>query len=335
MAIIFEKSYGRDTTFSLQEFFVECLLGKGHVSVGGGNPHTPLYIHHFDGTSIQMYENKEGMDWFYDDLSKKISASPNLMQDIINDQYKLLPFLKEYWSNPSLTDAELAEYLPLARRAMENLTLYYLGIDEGSPAAVKQMATELRKVDELGADHDGFVRRIVESRGYPAAYANVLHADELSAMPARDVMDKRMRGAIMIDGKEIFAGTLDEYTSQHPEYEFEGLGQTHTNVTEVHGQVAQKGLVSGKVRIVKNIEQANALLEREIIVSPMTTPNFIAAMHKAGAFVTDEGGIMCHAAIVAREMKKPCVIGTKIATQIFRDGDMVEVDAEKGTVRKI
>jgi len=58
-------------------------------------------------------------------------------------------------------------------------------------------------------------------------------------------------------------------------------------------------------------------------------------MQRAAAFVTDEGGITCHAAIVAREMKKPCVIGTKIATKIFKDGDIVEVDADKGIVRKI
>mgnify|MGYP001564748046 CR=1 FL=1 len=58
-------------------------------------------------------------------------------------------------------------------------------------------------------------------------------------------------------------------------------------------------------------------------------------MRKAAAFVTDEGGILCHAAIVARELKKPCIIGTKIATRVFKDGDMVEVDATKGIVRKI
>lgn len=67
----------------------------------------------------------------------------------------------------------------------------------------------------------------------------------------------------------------------------------------------------------------------------MTFPNFIPAMEKASAFVTDEGGILCHAAIVSREMRKPCIIGTKIATKIFKDGDLVEVDANKGTVKKL
>ncbi len=67
----------------------------------------------------------------------------------------------------------------------------------------------------------------------------------------------------------------------------------------------------------------------------MTTPEMVPAMKKAGAFVTDEGGVTCHAAIIAREMKKPCIIGTKIATKVLKTGDMVKVDAEKGIVRII
>lgn len=62
-------------------------------------------------------------------------------------------------------------------------------------------------------------------------------------------------------------------------------------------------------------------------------PDFLPAMKKAVAFVTDEGGITCHAAIIAREMGKPCIIGTKNATRILKDGDFVEVDAENGVVK--
>ncbi len=65
----------------------------------------------------------------------------------------------------------------------------------------------------------------------------------------------------------------------------------------------------------------------------MTRPDYLPAMKKASAFVTDEGGITCHAAIVAREMKKPCIVGTKIATKILKDGDEVEVDANAGMIR--
>lgn len=75
--------------------------------------------------------------------------------------------------------------------------------------------------------------------------------------------------------------------------------------------------------------------EGDVLVTQMTFPSFIVAMKRACAFVTDEGGITCHAAIVAREMQKPCIIGTKIATQVLKDGDAVEVDAENGAVRVI
>ena len=65
----------------------------------------------------------------------------------------------------------------------------------------------------------------------------------------------------------------------------------------------------------------------------MTRPEFMPALKKAAAIITDEGGITCHAAIVARELKKPCIIGTKIATKVLKDGMMVEVDADKGVVK--
>lgn len=93
------------------------------------------------------------------------------------------------------------------------------------------------------------------------------------------------------------------------------------------GAIAQKGCVRGVVKIVKSTQDLSKVQEGDIFVTQMTFPSFIAGMHRAAAFVTDEGGITCHAAIVAREMKKPCIIGTKIATKVLKDGMMVEVDA--------
>jgi pyruvate,water dikinase len=65
----------------------------------------------------------------------------------------------------------------------------------------------------------------------------------------------------------------------------------------------------------------------------MTRPEFVPLMKKAAGIVTDEGGITCHAAIISRELGKPCIIGTQTATQIIKDGDLVEVRANHGTVR--
>jgi phosphohistidine swiveling domain-containing protein len=107
----------------------------------------------------------------------------------------------------------------------------------------------------------------------------------------------------------------------------------HTLVTSLKGAIAFKGCVQGKVRLVFTQADANAVLDGEIIVAPMTQVEFLSGIRKCGAIVTDEGGVICHAAIVAREFGKPCILATQKATKVFKTGDMVEVDANVGIVR--
>ena len=102
--------------------------------------------------------------------------------------------------------------------------------------------------------------------------------------------------------------------------------------TEIKGQVAFRGKIIGSVCVVMRDQDSVKFKKGDILVASMTRPEFVPLMKIASAFITDEGGITCHAAIVARELKKPCIIGTKIATQVLKDGDLVEVDAEKGIV---
>jgi len=104
---------------------------------------------------------------------------------------------------------------------------------------------------------------------------------------------------------------------------------------EVKGMVAFKGNIKGKVIVINNREELSKMEKGAILVTPLTTPNFISAVEKCSGIVTDEGGLTCHAAIISREMKKPCIIGTKYATKIFKDNDIIELDTEKGVVRKI
>lgn len=103
----------------------------------------------------------------------------------------------------------------------------------------------------------------------------------------------------------------------------------------VSGVVAYPGKIVGKTKIVLDPRKVSNFCENDILIAGMTRPEYLPLMKKAGAIVTDSGGLLCHAAIVAREIKKPCVIGTKNATQIFKDGDLVEVDANRGEIKKI
>ena len=111
---------------------------------------------------------------------------------------------------------------------------------------------------------------------------------------------------------------------------------------EIRGLVGHKGKAKGKVVKLsatdyRNKQKLDQLLSfgSFVLVAPMTVPELVPYFKNAVAFVTDEGGITCHAAIIARELNKPCVTGTRVATQTLKDGDMVEVDADKGIVKII
>ncbi|MDO8625303.1 MAG: PEP-utilizing enzyme, partial [Candidatus Diapherotrites archaeon] len=94
-------------------------------------------------------------------------------------------------------------------------------------------------------------------------------------------------------------------------------------------------IVTGRVRILLDPHQVGQIREGEVLVAPMTSPEYIFAMKKAIAIVTDTGGLTSHAAIVSRELKKPCIVGTKFATRMLKDGDLVEVDTKNGVVRRL
>jgi len=140
----------------------------------------------------------------------------------------------------------------------------------------------------------------------------------------------------------IYLSDDDEITFAEGESESINLLREHgieleqeTENSEIKGQIAFKGKVTGVARLVNRSGECSKLNEGDILVTYMTTPDFVPYLDKVSAIITEEGGITCHAAIVAREMKKPCVIGTGNCMSILKDGDKIEVDAENGIVRKI
>jgi phosphohistidine swiveling domain-containing protein len=110
------------------------------------------------------------------------------------------------------------------------------------------------------------------------------------------------------------------------------------NSDEISGLVAcnARTLVSGKVIIIKDrseLRSKSHLINGNILVAVQTTPHFVPYMKKVKAIITDEGGITCHAAIIAREFSIPCVVGTKTATQILKDNDFVEINTDNGVIK--
>ncbi len=103
----------------------------------------------------------------------------------------------------------------------------------------------------------------------------------------------------------------------------------------LEGMTAFPGYAKGRVKIVNREDEVGKVEKGDILVSSATGPSLTVAMEKAAAIVTDIGGMTCHLAIVARELKIPCIVGTGNATKILRDGDLLEVDASKGVARKL
>ena len=331
--IRFEKAIERDGTFVTQQLFARNLTEDLATEYDIDSPYRPIVLHFANKENIQLFENKESLHWIQDRLLERNLESVSFITSVLDRHRALLPRIEEVWRQTKLSPAQFEKYKTLAREATLNISIYYYaGIDERTPKPIQDAIVEIRKTDEFGVRNDEFVRNCVAAKGIDGELTRVLLLSELLA-PDEVVLKERIKGAWLVDG-QLEGKRYDDFISAHPGYLFENHSST-VAASEVKGQVAQKGMARGKVKIVKNRNQASGVGEGDILVSPMTQPDFIQAMSRAAAFVTDEGGVVCHAAIIAREMKKPCIVGTKVATQMFKDGDMVEVDAEKGIIRKI
>lgn len=112
-------------------------------------------------------------------------------------------------------------------------------------------------------------------------------------------------------------------------------GLLPNKTSSITGMAAYKGKkLVGRARIVFNSKIEN-FHSGDVLIAVSCDPTLMPYILKSSAIITDEGGLGCHAAVIARELKIPCVIGTKIATKVFKDGDLVEVDATRGLIKKL
>lgn len=107
---------------------------------------------------------------------------------------------------------------------------------------------------------------------------------------------------------------------------------TITKSPDLKGEQASPGTATGTVIIIKSPSEINRVKQGQILVTSMTTPDFVPAMKKVNGIITDKGGQTSHAAIVSRELGVPCVVGTKTATKFFKEGDIVTLNGTTGEV---
>ncbi len=326
-----------------------------------------IFIDSFDAGLDQEEINRIANDYNFDDEEIQILLTPEkpsyiaeLEQGLYKvKEKKLSPnalLERFFWiraNYTSFSETGEKEILEKARNINKNSTKSFI-IQQKSilkkhnlknnPLELFQILTQWRderkRFNYIGIY--GLVRVLREGsrrQQIPVRLVNCLFSDEVKQVffnkLSKSVLLARERSPVLINFKPDGSYAYLQGNSAKKEFDYLQKFIPAVNVKEIKGMIACKGMVTGYVRIVKNSNSPSAKLMQkgEILVTSMTRPEFVPLMKKAGAIITDEGGISSHAAIISRELGTPCIIGTKVATKVLKDGDLVEVDANKGVVK--
>lgn len=167
-------------------------------------------------------------------------------------------------------------------------------------------------------------------------YEEMLNYLKNGYVVAHSTIEKRKSAwaVLAVNGKiSILAGQKSVQSTAN-KYQIEDVQQQIT-VKVVQGQPACLGMATGKAKIIMSIKEFEKVNQGDILIAPMTTPDYVPIMKKVSGIVTDEGGVTCHAAIVSREFNIPCIVGTGNATKVFQDGDLIKVNAKTGIAKII
>jgi len=214
--------------------------------------------------------------------------------------------------------------------------LYHAGVKNAvTSRAVK---TRQKTVNDFYQTSRTLTIRIEAELPQYKEYANFLTFEEVSGSKKISLagLKERRKGYVFYKNKIYTDISLTDFMRARNFVLFiDNFSSVVSDQSSLKGVVAMKGNVAGHVRVIFHQNQMSLVKKGDILVTPMTTTDdeCVMALSRAAAIITDEGGMTSHAAIVAREMKKPCIIGTKIATQVLHDGDEIEVDANIGVVK--
>ncbi len=305
---------------------------------------TVLFIHK-QGT-VSFFVTSDGLNSFGKYVADKTQANESeaieLLQKLKQNTDIIMNFMNEF-EGTILTSEQYALFYPVFERHLAYHNFMKKTVDFLSSETLERLLplfTEARKYSEaVYSKTELFFRSLANSIAIKECYdpqsLTCLTQQELEiylesgVLPHEDKLKDRFHSSIILfeDGKiKLFTG--------HEVTNFEKMLFSFGE-DEIKGTVAFQGKVRGICRLIYDPFKTYEFNNGDILVTGMTRPEFTPFIKKAGAIVTDVGGILCHAAITAREMKIPCIVGAEKATKVFKEGDIIEVDAEIGIIRKI
>lgn len=333
---VYTKLFARDFCLPLIETWCRAETTDPRQWTDEPNPRLPYQIFVFENGFVTDYVDETGVDWIKQELARHLATDPLyanfITKEFLHRAHLLEPFLEK---GEPLSRPVLADYLARLRDAwawFEAVWWMMEMVPEESEAFHLTHAARVA-TEKMAPDSDALIRASLYKL-FPdlGIFSDMLSVAEIATgqPPTLDILTQRRARSSFTDGTLFTGEGISEMESRF-HIKIETTNNTGINIFS--GQTAYSGIAQGRVRIVKSKKDLAAFEVGEVLVSPMTMPEYLPAMRQAVAIVTDEGGITCHAAIVARELKKPCIIGTKIATEVLKDNDIIEVNADTAEVR--
>ncbi len=292
-----------------------------------------------------IYQKDKATDVYYnidqeDRLTDYFENHPEKFKKIANQYRKENRELSKLSRESGLKFKDISRIFNLHLASWPKLCIMMVLGERAGLKKIAQQAYQLRK--EFGeveySSGNNLIELVEESLPDYVDFTDFLLFEEIvdKKIPQIKELEKRKQGYVYFEDKLYTDSTLEQLEKRAGiKIIRQSLSKDGSKDGLLKGRMAMPGKAKGKVKIVLDCQEMSKVKKGDILVAPMTTPDYLMAMQKASAFVTDEGGLTCHAAIVAREIGKPCLIGTKTATRVLKDGDLVEVDAEKGKVKII
>jgi len=335
---IYKRLFIRDFSLANVEIWYRAESKNKKQWTNNRQPHQPYIVFERRDDLVTVYYSQNGLKWMEDELKKKIKTEKNFLETVKKIVIRKNKPLKEIYKNLRILNyKELIKFL----RDFEDCypwmeALWFIcTITDLKDIDISSLAEIRKKTDNFASNTELVIRRSIENC-FPRCkdYADVISGEEIKTkkISSLNELKKRKKAYIFTDDK-LFVQTSRKTIKKKYNIKIEKDIIKKVNIFK--GKPAYKGKVQGKVKIVMGFQEGKKFKKNDILIASMTMPDIMPAIKKAKAIVTDEGGFLCHAAIVSRELKIPCIVGTKIATKVLKDGDLVEVDANKGVVKKI
>jgi len=330
---IFQKTYTRDTTLIIQQLWPKTIC-RGINEFGIKVTTSPAVVDYINNGTIEIWENISVITYIKKELVKFCHFHPKKTLSLLKNYESGLRRMEKIWKKGILKNKKaLLEFITdISDLMVGDLFISYIGEEARVSGKIKDAAVRLRAEDRFFVNNNSVIKKsLIKIFPKLKSYVNVLRREDLNNPPSLKACRRRFANFIWASDGYNNIQNLKDYAKINKLILKEDKAQLIRS--GIRGLTANKGRVTGQAKIIFLTGDLDKVKKGDIIVSPMTTVDMILAIKRAAAVITDEGGIICHAAIVARELNKPCIISTKSATKILKDGDLIEVDADKGIVK--